>query len=51
MQITSKLFHDESDLTSLAYNDVVAITEDTNKRLWIATNGGGLNLMNPDKES
>ena len=33
------------DPNSISYNDVWAITRDTKGRLWIATNGGGLNLF------
>jgi signal transduction histidine kinase/DNA-binding response OmpR family regulator/ligand-binding sensor domain-containing protein len=32
------------DPNSISYNDVWAITRDRKERLWIATNGGGLNL-------
>nr|MCU0345250.1 hypothetical protein [Ignavibacterium sp.] len=32
------------DPNSISYNDVWAITRDRKGRLWIATNGGGLNL-------
>ena len=33
------------DPNSISYNDVWAITRDRKGRLWIATNGGGLNLF------
>ena len=36
--------------SSLSDNWVVSITEDNNKRLWIATHGGGLNLLGRDNQ-
>ena len=39
--------HDPSQINSISSDNVRAIVEDNQKRLWIATDGGGLNLFNP----
>ncbi len=39
--------HDPSQSNSISSDNVRAIVEDKQKRLWIATDGGGLNLFNP----
>ena len=38
------------DPNSISYNDVWAITRDRKGRLWIATNGGGLNVFDEEDE-
>ncbi len=38
-------FHDPEILTSLNYNDVVHIFEDSKKQLWFGTFGGGVSLL------
>lgn len=42
--------HKPGDSTSLPVNKVKAIYEDRHGNLWIGTEGGGLNLFNPDRE-
>ena len=37
--------HDPKDPQSLSFDVVLDITEDSNQRLWVATRGGGLNLL------
>jgi Signal transduction histidine kinase len=37
--------HNTNDKYSLSSDDVVSVFEDHNKRLWIATYGGGINLL------
>ena len=39
--------HDPSQSNSISSDNVRTIVEDKQKRLWIATDGGGLNLFNP----
>jgi signal transduction histidine kinase/ligand-binding sensor domain-containing protein/DNA-binding response OmpR family regulator len=39
------------DETSISHNNVMKLLVDRQKRLWIATNGGGLNLYNPQSDS
>jgi len=36
---------DPDDENSLSYNDVKVVFEDSQKRIWIGTQGGGLNLL------
>lgn len=43
--------HNPADSTSLSENNVSIIFEDSHQRLWIGTNGGGLNLYDRTKES
>ena len=38
-------YNDANDTNSLSYNDVWAIHKDKKGRIWIGTNGGGLNLF------
>ena len=38
-------YNDANDPNSLSYNDVWAIQKDKKGRIWIGTNGGGLNLF------
>ncbi len=40
--------HDTTDDTSLSYQKVRAVLQDSAGRLWIGTNGGGLNLYDPN---
>ena len=42
--------HHASDLQSLSHNQVTAIIEDSQRNLWIATHGGGLNKFSPRNE-
>ncbi len=44
-------FHDPTDPTSLAHDEVDAIVEDRAGTLWIGTFGGGLNKFNEENES
>lgn len=37
--------HDEDDIYSLSHNSVYWLYEDKNRRIWVATFGGGLNYM------
>ncbi len=37
--------NDVNDPNSISYNDVWAILKDSRKRIWIGTDGGGLNLV------
>lgn len=41
----------ENDTNSLSHSDVSCIYEDTKGRFWVATQGGGLNLVDREKES
>ena len=43
--------HDYNDSTSLCNNNVWKIFEDKDNVLWFATNGGGLDKLNPDGKS
>ncbi len=43
--------HQEDDSTSLSYNKVISIFEDSSRRLWFSTQGGGLCLFHPETES
>ncbi|RPI80574.1 MAG: PAS domain S-box protein, partial [Chloroflexi bacterium] len=40
--------HDQNDPQSLSANPVFAITQDTSGILWVGTDGGGLNRMDPN---
>lgn len=45
-------YYDPMDVSSISYNDVIHLFEDSHKRLWIGTFGGGVNLlerMDPSK--
>lgn len=44
---TVKKFQKGKTTTNLSSNEVFAITEDSRGSVWIATNGGGLNVYNP----
>jgi PAS domain S-box-containing protein len=39
--------HDPGDPTSLSHNQIWALAEDKSGSLWVATYGGGLNLLDP----
>lgn len=41
--------HDADDPHSLSHNDVWVIFQDSRERLWVGTNGGGLNLFQEEK--
>ena len=43
--------HDSANENSLPYNKTTAIFEDSKKRLWIATQGGGFSLFNDKEET
>jgi signal transduction histidine kinase len=43
--------HEPDNSESLSFNDVWAITQDRKGRIWIGTNGRGLNLFNPEKQN
>ncbi|MGY0622822.1 MAG: ligand-binding sensor domain-containing protein, partial [Paraglaciecola chathamensis] len=43
--------HDPRKTDSLSSDNVRAILEDNEQRLWIATDGGGLNLFNSAKQT
>jgi ligand-binding sensor domain-containing protein len=36
--------------TSIGHNEIIAISEDNSGKLWIGTNGGGLNLFDRDRK-
>ncbi|GAA6186615.1 hypothetical protein NBRC116595_38650 [Aliiglaciecola sp. NS0011-25] len=46
-----RFVHDPRNDTSLSSDNAFAIIEDHQKRLWIATDGGGLNLFNAAKQT
>lgn len=49
---TFKVFqHDSSDLGSLPYNKPTSMFEDTKRRLWVTTQGGGFGFFNYDTET
>lgn len=43
--------HNPENQKSISNNSITSINEDAAKRLWIGTYGGGLNLMNRQKET
>ena len=43
--------HDEKDTTSLSYNKVSSIFEDSYHRIWLTTQGGGFCLFHPESET
>lgn len=43
-------FH-KNDSTSLPYDKVISICEDSRKRLWFMTQGAGFCRFNPENES
>lgn len=45
-QTFTQFLSDDKKEKSLSYGQVVAFFEDSKKRFWVATHGGGLNLMN-----
>lgn len=49
-ELTVWLNNADTDKHSISHNDVWSIFQDTRKRLWIGTNGGGLNLCVDTKE-
>lgn len=42
--------HEEGDSSSLGYNDISSLLEDSDNNLWIGTQGGGLNLYNRETD-
>lgn len=44
-------FRQRGDSSSLSHDNVMKLLVDSKKRLWIATNGGGLNLYEPKTDS
>ncbi len=42
---------DPADKLSLSNNDILCLHEDKNGNIWVATYGGGLNLMHKDNET
>ena len=42
--------NDSKDTTSISYDDIVSLFEDSKGNLWIGTWGGGLNMLDPDRE-
>ncbi|MDH3648866.1 MAG: histidine kinase [Saprospiraceae bacterium] len=48
---THRLFqHDESDFNQLSGNYILVISEDGNGRIWIGTDGAGVNIFDPEQE-
>lgn len=45
------LKHDEGNPNSLAFNNVLSMLEDDKNRIWIATDGGGLDIYDPATEN
>lgn len=43
--------HNENDPYSLSNNDIYSIKQDQNKNIWIATFGGGINLILPSESA
>jgi DNA-binding NtrC family response regulator/ligand-binding sensor domain-containing protein len=43
--------HDETDPASISHNSIYSLFEEDNGILWIGTNGGGLNIFNPNTNS
>lgn len=43
--------HDETDPESLGHDRVFSVAGDGNRRLWVATDGGGLNLLPSGREA
>lgn len=41
--------HNPADATSLCHNNVYSILEDRNGRIWVATYGAGIAMIDPDK--
>jgi signal transduction histidine kinase/ligand-binding sensor domain-containing protein/DNA-binding response OmpR family regulator len=44
-------FNNPNDTTSLSNNNALKILIDSKQRVWVATNGGGVNLYNPQSNS
>jgi signal transduction histidine kinase/ligand-binding sensor domain-containing protein/DNA-binding response OmpR family regulator len=45
------IFSDPAEHSGLSYNDIIMIMEDSNGHLWLASAGGGVNvILNPDGE-
>ncbi|MEM6726767.1 MAG: two-component regulator propeller domain-containing protein, partial [Bacteroidota bacterium] len=42
--------HDPDDPTTLSHNQIRAMVVDSTNRIWIATDGGGLSMFDPEKE-
>lgn len=43
--------HDDKDPKSLPYDKVLSIFEDSHRRIWLTTQGGGFCLFHPDTET
>lgn len=43
--------HDDKDPRSLPYDKVLSIFEDSHRRIWLTTQGGGFCLFHPDTET
>jgi ligand-binding sensor domain-containing protein/serine phosphatase RsbU (regulator of sigma subunit) len=43
--------YDKSIKNSLRSQEIFFVYQDTKKRVWVGTGGGGLNLLNPDKKT
>jgi signal transduction histidine kinase/ligand-binding sensor domain-containing protein/DNA-binding response OmpR family regulator len=43
-------YHEPDKLNTISYNDVVHIFEDSKKNIWFGTFGGGVNMLNSNKE-
>ncbi len=55
LNVTEKKFinitRDPSDKSSLSNNDILCLHEDKQGNIWVATYGGGLNLLHKDSET
>ena len=50
-QLVEKFSNNPSDSSSLSNNNISKILIDSKSRIWIATNGGGVNLFNPQNKT
>ena len=46
-----KFLNIPSDNSSISHNEIYSICEDNTRKLWVGTNGGGLNLFDTDNET
>ncbi len=49
--VFTNFVHDNTDLKSLKNDNILSLFIDSKNRLWIGTQGGGLNLYHPETES